>query len=63
MSFVGIQPLKSKLVLENQVGEKVGKFNFLWCYIPYLLYVDINQNIYEYTYKNHEIYNKDRYPD
>jgi hypothetical protein len=44
MAFMGKQPMRSKLLLENQIIGQVRKFDFLGCYISYLE-VDINNKI------------------
>jgi hypothetical protein len=44
MAFTVKQPMRSKLLLENQVIGQVRKFNFLGSYVSYLE-VDINNKI------------------
>jgi hypothetical protein len=36
-----------KLILENQVTEQVNYFNFLGCYIPYLVEVKVNKKTWK----------------
>jgi hypothetical protein len=45
MEFCGKRPVRSKLILDNQLVEQVSKFNYLGCQLSYQGEPDVSHKL------------------
>jgi hypothetical protein len=45
MEFCGKRPVRSKLILDNQLVEQVSKFNYLGCRLSYQGEADVSHKL------------------
>jgi hypothetical protein len=52
MAFEGTEPIRSKIVTDNTISERVNTFTYLGCNISYQeekkTYIPKSQNVYKY---------------
>jgi hypothetical protein len=50
MEFCGKRPVRSKLILDNQLVEQVSKFNYLDCQLSYQGEADVSHKLEKLNY-------------
>jgi len=48
MAFKGRDPLRTKIVINNKIIEKVNSFNYLGNMVSYEIELDIDKKLYNY---------------